>query len=99
PRLHGPPQPLSTSRREASRTKNRRQPKLNSLVTLHAGSARHLEETGHRMGERRQWPWCVVPKEVGAPASRISLALGANVQTPRHDDLRAGTWTRGSTTT
>ncbi len=44
-------------------------------------------------------PWCVVPKEVGAPASRIGIALGANALTPRGYDLIPGTWARDLTTT
>jgi hypothetical protein len=34
--------------------------------------------------------------EVGAPASGIEVALGANALTPRHKDLEAGIWARGS---
>jgi hypothetical protein len=34
--------------------------------------------------------------EVGAPASGIGVARGANALTPRRDDLEAGTWARGS---
>jgi hypothetical protein len=34
--------------------------------------------------------------EVGAPASGIEVALGANALTPRHEDLEAGIWARGS---
>jgi hypothetical protein len=34
--------------------------------------------------------------EVGAPASGIEVAHGANALTPRHGDLEAGIWARGS---
>ena len=32
-------------------------------------------------------PWCVVPKEVGAPACGIGVALDAKALTPRIEDL------------
>jgi len=32
-------------------------------------------------------PWWVVPKEVGAPARGIGVALGAKALTPRIEDL------------
>jgi hypothetical protein len=32
--------------------------------------------------------------EVGAPASGIVFALGADALTPRYEDLDAGIWTR-----
>ena len=32
--------------------------------------------------------------EIGAPASGIGVALGANALTPRHGHLKAGTWAR-----
>ena len=34
------------------------------------------------------------PKEVGAPASGIEFAHGADALTPRYEDLEAGTWAR-----
>ena len=34
--------------------------------------------------------------EVGAPASGITVATSANALTPRHENLNAGTWARGS---
>jgi hypothetical protein len=34
--------------------------------------------------------------EVGAPASGMEVALGANALTPQHEALEAGIWARGS---
>jgi len=34
--------------------------------------------------------------EVGAPASGIEFASSAKARTPRHEDLEAGIWARGS---
>src|SRR5262249_46395480 len=49
-------------------------------------AARPRQETGQSAGACKK-PWCVVPKEVGAPACGIGVALGANALTPRGTDL------------
>jgi hypothetical protein len=68
-------------------------------VSLHAAAAARQREGTVGSVAVLTKPWCVVPKEVGAPASRIGVALGANALTPRGYDLIPGTWARDLTTT
>src|SRR5262249_19926834 len=83
--------PGRLQRHDATKTQRAAPVRSSAWLTRHAAAAARQRQgtgqSGQSVVEACQQAVVVVPKEIGAPASRIRVALGANALTPRHKDL------------